>query len=361
MQEMASVSTILIIAAVLLFFLLGVALVVIVDHKSKLPSGSTNELFSIKGMHEDHPALSFLTGTILLSIIGVLLFELSVAFSGSMGLFQEKEAPKLLTKLGEHREQEQARHFHNAPEVEASLLGKKNVCFYCHGDFPHSKEPMVRTLLNMHSQFVGCLTCHVDARKVPEKSLTKRWLNFSGIEVTGPPFGTDSDPDTGFLIDTDDLYSKIVVYSDYNGVEELLEITEDDTRTIEFAEVRDQLSDQDREAIKKSFHKLVSPKGRFCSRCHTAEKDSYIPFRELGFSERRISAVTNLNIVGLVQKYKTFYIPSLLKTDKSLPSMDVLTGKDQPLQKDSDELRKDPRAWWRETFAEPKERVDEER
>ena len=98
------------------------------------------------------------------------------------------------------------------------------------------------------------------------------------------------------------------------------------------------------------------PKGRFCSRCHTEEKKSYLPFRALGFSDRRISDVTNLNIIGLVEKYKTFYMPKLLKSGKSLPSIKVLIGSDTNSRPDakqnstSDKMRKDPRAWWKEQY-----------
>jgi hypothetical protein len=98
----------------------------------------------------------------------------------------------------------------------------------------------------------------------------------------------------------------------------------------------------------------VSPKGRFCSRCHAEEQRSYIPFRELGFSERRTRDLTNLNMIGMVQKYKNFYMPSLLRSDKSLPSTETLTGSDRPAPKSGSDIRKDPRSWWKETYDAPR-------
>ena len=65
------------------------------------------------------------------------------------------------------------------------------------------------------------------------------------------------------------------------------------------------------------FHKLASPKGRECSLCHTKEKESYLPFRALGFSDQRIDDITNMNIIGIVEKYKKFYLPTLFKKDIS--------------------------------------------
>ena len=350
MHDVAYTSPIIIVIAVLLFFGLGVAILIIMDHKSKLPGGYRHDLFSISGKRRDHPVESFLTTTILMGIIASLLFSLFAVLGDKLGITKVKEESSLLGKLREERTTEKLRHFHNAPLVNKVLLGKKSICFSCHGDYPHSKEPMIRTLMNMHTQFAGCMTCHNDPRKVKESTLSFEWLNYSGIEVKGKPFGLSKDEATGYLTTTDDYYSKIVAFTNENNEKKLLEITEDEKEAKEFLSIRDSLSDLDKEAIKKSFHKIVMPKGRFCSRCHTEEKKSYLPFRKLGFSDRRISDVTNLNIIGLVEKYKTFYMPNLLKAEKSLPSIKVMTGSDAKQKSTSDKMRQDPRAWWKEQY-----------
>ena len=350
MHDVAYTSPIIIVIAVLLFFGLGVAILIIMDHKSKLPGGYRHDLFSISGKRRDHPVESFLTTTILMGIIASLLFSLFAVLGDKLGITKVKEESSLLGKLREERTTEKLRHFHNAPLVNKVLLGKKSICFSCHGDYPHSKEPMIRTLMNMHTQFVGCMTCHNDPRKVKESTLSFEWLNYSGIEVKGKPFGLSKDEATGYLTTTDDYYSKIVAFTNENNEKKLLEITEDEKEAKEFLSIRDSLSDLDKEAIKKSFHKIVMPKGRFCSRCHTEEKKSYLPFRKLGFSDRRISDVTNLNIIGLVEKYKIFYMPNLLKAEKSLPSIKVMTGSDSKQKSTSDKMREDPRAWWKEQY-----------
>ena len=350
MHDVAYTSPIIIVIAVLLFFGLGVAILIIMDHKSKLPGGYRHDLFSISGKRRDHPVESFLTTTILMGIIASLLFSLFAVLGDKLGITKVKEESALLGKLREERTTEKLRHFHNAPLVNKVLLGKKSICFSCHGDYPHSKEPMIRTLMNMHTQFAGCMTCHNDPRKVKESTLSFEWLNYSGIEVKGKPFGLSKDEATGYLTTTDDYYSKIVAFTNENNEKKLLEVTEDEKEAKEFLSIRDKLSDLDKEAIKKSFHKIVMPKGRFCSRCHTEEKKSYLPFRKLGFSERRINDVTNLNIIGLVEKYKTFYMPNLLKSEKSLPSIKVMTGSDSKQKSTSDKMRQDPRAWWKEQY-----------
>jgi len=308
--------TVFIVLTVLLFMLLGIAILVVIDHKSRIPGAFRHDPFSISGMRREHPVISFLTALILGSIILVLMFELTVTLGEHAGLFKdaEEKKPEILHTLRLERFSEEKRHFHNEPLEDKVNMGKKPVCFQCHGDYPHAKEPMIRTLMNMHTQFAGCMTCHVDEKEVPENTYAFRWLNFSGIKVKGPHFGTSINPDTGYLVDTDDYYSKIVVYSKQQEQEQLLEITEDLPEVQEFMNVKDKLTDRDREALKKRFHKQVKPKGRACSRCHTEADKSYLPFRQLGFSEQRTNDLTNLNIIGIVEKYKQFFMPKLLQS-----------------------------------------------
>lgn len=352
MNEITAPSTVLIVAAVLLFFFLGIAIMVIMDHKARLPGGFTRDPFSIAGIRRDHPVIGFLTAVILLGIIASLMLELAAALAGRLGILQPVEPPNLIARLRAERTAERLRHFHNYPPRLHATEGNKNVCFLCHGDYPHSKEPMVRTLLNMHTQFTACMTCHADARKIPEETLRLRWLNYSGIAVRGVPYGTDVDPVTGGLVQTDDYYSRIVAYAKDGAGETLLEITADDPAARDFAAVRDRLSEPDRDAVKQKFHRNVSPKGRFCSRCHTAEDRSYVPFRALGFSERRTRDLTQLNLIGLLEKYREFYFPSLTPGDKPLPPT-VKPAAPRPAQPAQD-MRTDPRSWWKGTYDAPK-------
>lgn len=314
MQESTDVLNIFIIVSVILFMLLGIVFLVMIDHKAKIPGQFSRDAFTISGLRRDPPIISFITAIILGVIILSLFFELSVAVGERMGFFeQEDNSPELLKKLKENRFAEKMRHFHNVPTENLVNLGKKQACFYCHGDYPHSKTRMVRTLLNMHTQFVGCMTCHTDEKKIPEKSYSFAWLNYTGIDVSGPHFGTSIDTSTGFLVETDDLYSKIVVYTDIDGERKLLEQIEDDPEVQEFLAVKDSLSQADKESMKKRIHRQVRRKGLSCTRCHAQEEKSYLPFRELGFSEQRITDVTNVNIIGIVKKYKKFYLPNLFE------------------------------------------------
>ena len=312
MHEALTTGTIITITAVIVFVLFLIMLVIVLDHKARIPGALRKDAFQITGSREDHPVWSYIIGSFLLIIICSVAVELSATLLNYIPINTKENQSVLLTNLKKKSVLENARHFHN-PANSLMLDGKKSVCYYCHGDFPHFQKRMIRTLLNMHTQFLGCMTCHADPEKAPEHSINLRWLNYSGISVSGNHFGIDYDNETGFLQRTDDYYSKIVPYFNDMGKETLLEIVEDDPMAVDFVNVQEKLKGQEREAVKKSLHKMVRAKGRFCTRCHTQKDNGFVPFAELGFSERRINELTNLNIIGLVEKYKEFYMPNLLE------------------------------------------------
>ncbi|MES9991778.1 MAG: hypothetical protein ABW098_07485 [Candidatus Thiodiazotropha sp.] len=329
MQITSTTGIVVIATTVIIFVLFLMMLVVVLDSKARIPGKLRIDFYGITGSRQDHPIWSYFIGSIVLLVICSIGVQFIISLSTHIPVDVKEKPSALLKSLEDRSALEEARHFHN-PANTLALEGKKSVCFYCHGDFPHFQERMIRTLLNMHTQFLGCMTCHTDPKKIEENSLILKWLNFSGIEVTGPLFGTDYDADTGFLIPTDDFFSKIVPYKVIDNEEKLLEITEDDPMAIDFVKVQDKLKGRDRAAVKKSLHELVAPVGRFCTKCHTQEEDSYIPFANLGFSQNRIDELTNLNIIGLVQKYKQFYMPDIMERD--VEPIDI----DYPIVPDAD-------------------------
>ena len=332
--------------AVLLFVLVMIALLLIVDSKARIQSGLTTGAFSISGIRRNHPVWAWLISFMLWSILAFLLFMgMRSLVMGMMPTEKVAGEEGLMEILVQEEATEQLRVFHNASE--RIKPGEGVVCSYCHGDYPHANQPMVRSLLNMHTQFVGCLTCHADTDKIPEEEMVFRWLNFSGIEVSGQPFGTDVDPATGRLIDTDDYYSKIVTYRMTSNGNELLEIPESRPDAREFINMRGELSRAQQGAAKRRFHANVNPQGRFCARCHVDEREAYLPLRRLGFSSERVDALTNLNIVGVVQKYREFYIPTIFKQSMSEDDERLLIGPEVHIQRS---IESSPRDWWRGQF-----------
>ena len=79
----------------------------------------------------------------------------------------------------------------------------------------------------------------------------------------------------------------------------------------DYMKVRDQLTPEQRDGVKKKFHENIKPKGHECQDCHT--KDGILDFKKLGFAQNRIVDLEELNIKGMMTKYKTFYLPNLFK------------------------------------------------
>lgn len=334
--------------AVLLFVLGMIALLLIVDSKARIQAGETTGRFSISGMRRDHPVWAWMVSFLLWTILAALLFMgIRNLVAGLWPSATASEEDGLLAILLQEEAVEQRRAFHNAREPLAP--GDGVVCTYCHGDYPHADQEMVRSLLNMHTQFIGCLTCHADADKIPEEELTFRWLNFSGIKVSGPPFGTHIDPETGGLVKTDDYYSKIVAYRMGDIEEELLEIPGSRPDAREFISKRGELTRAQEGAAKRRFHANVNSQGRFCARCHTDEKEFYLPLRELGFSDERVDSLTNLNIVGIVQKYREFYIPTIFRQNMSEKEERTVLGREIEVPAGGT-IQTNPRDWWRERY-----------
>ncbi len=303
--------SILIALLVLSLLLLGVAILVIIDHKAKIPGSSQNDLFSIAGVREEHPIYSFLALFLMFPVILMLLIGLATSMGEKISAMLDEGSSHSKPNLADKPYAMTNRHFHIEPEQDLVNHGKKTVCFYCHGDYPHAKEPTIRSMLNMHTQFIACMTCHNDPQEINEGNLSFGWLNYSGIEVDGPPFGTDVDSKTGKFVNTDDIHSKIVVYRNTGGKRKLIEILETDKQAQQFIDIKDNLSSPERELFENKFHEMVVNKGSACEHCHMKESDSYLPYRKLQFSQKRISEITNLDIIGISDKHKKFFIPTL--------------------------------------------------
>ena len=364
-------TSIVYVALTALFFVTLLAmLLVIIDHKSALPAARDERpgAWSIRGKRDNHPLWAWLVSMALWSICAMIIVGIAARLGFEHGgpqyalkvasFFEEKSAEeeveesKLLKEIRKGSVVQLKAHFHHTleefEEGDPTEKGKQPVCFYCHGNYPHKRQRMIRTLLNMHTQFIGCMTCHLEG--YDEDRLVLRWYNYSGIKPSGRPFGLDYDPETGSIEETDDYYSRITVFvKEEGGAERMMEIPEDDPTAQEFIRIRGKLTPEEQGKVKNRFHKGVGPKGRFCTRCHRTD-DSFIPFKKLGFSERRIADLTGLNIVSIVQKYKEFYIPTIYRdVTTEEKSRQIMGPEQEPVEIPEDAL-KDPRFWWKQKY-----------
>lgn len=265
----------------------------------------------------DHPIYVYFFGfmviAIILAVLAGVLYHLTVSPHGPelvsplQAKFIEENKSAILEEARSHEELEIHRHFHNIVEFPQLPESVRPVCFICHSDFPHSKNKKVRSLLNMHTQYFVCETCHIKDSK--QTNVVYQWYNPNEDNPQGPFFGTSYDPKTGNLLAVEDLISKIAPYFSKDDTLESAIQVQDAPLALDYMKVRDKLTPEQRDGVKKKFHINIEPKGHDCAICHS--KDSILDYNKLGFSEDRTVDLQQLNIKGMMTKYEEFYLPNL--------------------------------------------------
>jgi hypothetical protein len=268
----------------------------------------------------EHPksvyVIGFIFKIISLSVLIAVIYQITFSPHGPAVLVPIKEKiaetqkSAIMEEVKQQEEYEKHRHFHNVvayPKLPANVTP---VCYICHSDYPHSKSKKVRAMLNMHTQFSVCETCHIEVKK--DVTVVYKWYNPFDENPEGPFFGTSYDPETGNLVEVDDLFSKIAPYYIKTGdtLHSAIQI-QDSALARDYMKVREKLTPEQRDNVKKKFHVDIKAKGHDCDKCHS--KKGVLKFKEMGFSSNRIVDLEQLNIKGMITKYEKFYIPNLFK------------------------------------------------
>ena len=188
-------------------------------------------------------------------------------------------------------------HFHNLDQSLLKIAKSPSVCFKCHGSYPHSKSKKIRAFLNAHVYFMACEVCHLKEKK--RERVTFEWL----------------DDKTGKVMDIypDKMNAKIVPVEMVGGSIKRLDESGDSKFVEEYLRRRNML-DADQVAVaKERTHRNVSDTPIYCDDCHTMEKEPYLPYEDLNYTQQRISEVVGSEVVGMVNKYKNFYLPNLIR------------------------------------------------
>jgi len=187
-------------------------------------------------------------------------------------------------------------HFHMIDEFVSQPEHDPPFCLRCHGTYPHGKEKKVRSILNFHTGFIACSVCH--ARKKPgDKDILFGWIDHE----TGEP-----------VLKAEGEYGK------YSAKIFPLQVGEqgrknifrpmDETAAQQYLSMKDEYSPDQVAVAKIKLHEHLSTKPVFCSDCH--KRDGYLDFSGLGFPLMRINHLNSSEVVGMIEKYKTFYLPS---------------------------------------------------
>ena len=269
----------------------------------------------------NHPLSAYLIGLffigLMLMVLAGVIHHLTISHHGPgllLPLFEkykEHRKSEILTEVQRIEDFEKHRHFHLIDDKEYPELPEnmRPVCFICHSEYPHSKNKRIRALMNIHTQFFACETCHI--KEVPGTEIIYKWDNPMNKNSKGPFYGTSYDSETRYLSQGNDQIAKITPFIKSGNADKFVSAIQmqDAPMAKDYMKVRDKLSPEQREGIKNKFHKSIKPIGHDCKICHIQE--SILDFKKLGFDDGRISNLKMLDIIGMLSRYDEFYLPEL--------------------------------------------------
>ncbi|UCF93509.1 MAG: hypothetical protein JSW39_04925 [Desulfobacterales bacterium] len=187
-------------------------------------------------------------------------------------------------------------HFHIVDEYIAQPEPNPPICLTCHGTYPHSKNEKVRSLLNFHNGFIACAVCHA-RRERGDENIDFAWVDRNTGSITTQVVGEYG------------KYSAKIfpIVRDAGGQKKIFRPVDEEAAR-QFLKLKAQFTPDQIAQAKVKLHDHITTHPVFCSDCH--QKDGYLNFAKLGFPRQRIDHLNSTEVVGLVAKYKTFYIPS---------------------------------------------------
>ena len=201
--------------------------------------------------------------------------------------------------------------FHRKEQSAITALQDRSSCRACHPLYPHRENKMVRALLNLHTGFMVCEVCHLNRAKFPGS-----FLDWNGAEIadfSGEPVGTFYNPNLKKAHKSEHFISRISVFRSESGNKKSLVNTRDLEKAREYMRVESGLEATVKKERLDFFHRDINRKqiSVACDECHS--NHSILDFQKLGFDQKTTNNLVNLNIKGLVTKYKTFYFPKLFE------------------------------------------------
>lgn len=219
-------------------------------------------------------------------------------------LIEQKQVKK--TDLGVRVVEEQyvKGHFHHIGlTIEPDL---QSICIRCHGDVPHHKAKAIRAFLNMHAFYLACENCHIRPKE-GEPAWIFRWYDKkTGGAIGNPPglVAVDIEKYGNYGAKIAPGYMENGNFRFLNGSKELSFVEE-------YLKNKDMLNPTQQSKMKAVIHRMVNKQPLLCDGCHTKDQP-YIPFALLGYPPHRINSLTSTEVVGMVNRYKEFYIPKML-------------------------------------------------
>jgi hypothetical protein len=193
-----------------------------------------------------------------------------------------------------------------------------STCVRCHGNVPHDQSREIRSFLNMHTYYLACETCHSQPKK-GQAAWSFGWYDkTTGKKVSNPQALLDiaksyTSKDEKWQYPIYGNYGAKITPTTGQGSEaKLLHGQKEMAFVVRYLNDQKNLEAAQKSQMKKVIHRKVSKLPVQCKSCHQQGKKKYVPFETLGYPPMRVSELTDLAVVGMIQKYKKFYLPNFL-------------------------------------------------
>jgi len=194
-------------------------------------------------------------------------------------------------------------HFHSLDENVKIHLANPQVCVSCHGNYPHSKSPDIRSFLNMHNYFMACETCHIRLEQEDVKHHFVWFDNQNEQKIVGRLKGEDGI--FGAML--------VPVVSTGKGQERRLDKPLDNKFVKEYLAKAHTLQPEEQAKAKAVLHKDISKKPIQCAECHS--QNGYIDFVSVGYSRQRAESLYRTEVADMIDRYMKFYLPTMFDPD----------------------------------------------
>ena len=227
-------------------------------------------------------------------------------------VLSESRFPDYVEQLSNYYDSYENRqsHFHRTTERYLLPMNQQENCLNCHSLWPHKKELRTRAFNNQHSRYMSCMSCHIDDK--PGRPVTFDWYDFgvdNSITRQGP-FGLMRDVD-GQLSGNDNFISKIVPVIYDGSIQSRIFTPYSTEKLMEYRNSVDAGKFVDEVLVRSEAEALLGEKALTCYNCHSDA--SSFPWEALGFKGERLNEMRHSAVVGMVEKYESFYFPPVFE------------------------------------------------
>ncbi len=241
--------------------------------------------------------IDLIMGIVFISMLTVAVWLVWVYyFRGPISIVTENGKPQIKQQILALPRDEYSAHFHNYDAVVLAGIKTGSSCLHCHGDYPHSKDQKVRSLLNAHAWFIACETCHLEME--------------DGVEVKYLWFDNKSGAELTKLTGKNGDYGAAIVPVTYEfWAAKRLDAPRDEDFIHEYLQSEERLSDDQKKEAMKRVHNMLTKTPVYCDQCHV--ENGMLDFTELLYSTQSAQYLESIDMGAMARTYKEFHFPNL--------------------------------------------------